>query len=141
MSFREKIDWLSFCTMCLFSIYFFEIARGLITGSHSSGPDYYFKLFWVLVFVQGAIQGVAQVVMAIRSPQDAKTPADERERLIELKAIRPAYALLFVGCLLTIGTMHMGFNVWQFAHCILFVIWIAELLRYGMRLFYYHRAV
>ncbi len=41
-------------------------------------------------------------------------------------------------CLLA---MHMGFSVWQFAHCILFVIWIAELLRYGMRLYYYRRAV
>jgi len=61
--------------------------------------------------------------------------------LIEVKAIRPAYLLLFVGCALTIGTMHMGLNVWQFAHCILFVMWIAELLRFGMRLYYYRRAV
>jgi hypothetical protein len=141
MSFREKIDWLSFCTMCLFSIYFFEIARGLITGSHISGPDYFFKLFGGLVFVQLAIQVVAQVLMAIRSPQDAKTPADERERLIEVKAIRPAYALLFVGCLLTIGTMNMGLSTWQFAQCILFAIWMAELLRYGTRLYYHRRAV
>lgn len=141
MSFREKTDWLSFGTLCLFSIYFFEIAKSLITGGHPSEPDYYFNLFWLLAFVQLAIQVVAGVVMAIRSPHEAKTPADEREHLIEVKAIRPAYALLGVGCFLTIGTMHMGFNVWQFAHCILFVIWIAELLRYGMRLYYYRRAV
>ena len=55
--------------------------------------------------------------------------------------MRPAYFVLLAGTFLTIGTLHLGCNTWQFAHCILFVIWIAELLRYGTRLFYYRRAV
>lgn len=98
MSFREKSDWLSFASLCLLGIYFFEIGRGVVLGGQGGGPYYYFTLFWVQV---GAL----------------------------------------VGAFLTIGTMHMDFSVWQFAHCILFVIWIAELLRYGMRLYYYRRAV
>jgi hypothetical protein len=87
------------------------------------------------------IQVATHIALAMRSPQDANTPVDERERLIHLRATPPAYFVLLVGAFLTIGTMHMGFSVWQFAHCILFVIWIAELLRYGMRLFYYRRTV
>ena len=75
----------------------------------------------------------------LRSPQDAKTLLDERERLIQWRATQGAYFLLLVGAFLTIGTMHMGFSVWQFAHCILLVIWIAELVRYGSRLYYYRR--
>ena len=141
MSFREKSDWLSFASLCLLAIYFFEIGRGVLTGSHSSGPYYYFKLFWWLIGVLIAIQVVTHSVLALRSPQDAKAPVDERERLIHLRATPPAYFVLLVGAFMTIGTMHMGFSVWQFAHCILFVIWIAELLRYGMRLYYYRRAV
>jgi hypothetical protein len=141
MSFREKSDWLSFGSLCLLALYFFEIARGLLGGGRGGGPYYYFTLFWVLVGALVVIQVVTHTVLAMRSPRDAKMPADERERLIHLRATRPAYFVLLVGAFLTIGTMHMGFSVWQFAHCILFVIWIAELLRYGMRLFYYRRAV
>ena len=141
MSFREKSDWLSFVSLCLLGIYFAEIARGILSGSHPGGPYYYFTLFWVLVVALILIQVVTHTVLAVRAPQDAKTPLDERERLIHLRAMRPAYFVLLAGTFLTIGTMHMGFNTWQFAHCILFVIWIAELLRYGMRLFYYRRAV
>ena len=141
MSFREKSDWLSFSSLCLLCIYFFEIGRGVLGGNHPGGPYYYFTLFWVLVVALVVIQVVTHIVLAIRAPQDAKTPLDERERLIRLRATQPAYFVLLVGAFSTIGTMHMGFNTWQFAHCILFVIWIAELLRYGMRLFYYRRAV
>nr|WP_315491769.1 hypothetical protein [uncultured Rhodoferax sp.] len=141
MSFREKCDWLSFATLWLFAIYFFQIGQevfgdGLAQGAHSN-----FNLFWVLVGLQLAIQVAVQVVLEVRSPGVSKTLADERERLIEIKAVEPAYAVLGAGTFLTMGTMHIGFNTWQFANCILFFIWVAELLRYGMRLFYYRRAV
>ena len=141
MSFREKSDWLSFFSLCLLGIYFVEIARSLLSGSQPGEKYYYFTLFWVLVGVLVVIQVATHAVLAIRSPQDARAPVDERERLIQLRAMPPAYFVLLVGAFLTIGTMHMGLNVWQFAHCILLVIWIAELLRYGMRLVYYRRAV
>lgn len=141
MSFREKSDWLSFVSLGLLGIYFGEIVRGLLGGTHSGGPYYFFTLFWVLVGALVVIQVVTLIVLAVRSPVDARTPLDERERMIRLRALRPAYFVLLVGTFLTIGTMHMGFNTWQFAHCILFVVWIAELLRYGTRLYYYHRAM
>lgn len=141
MSFREKSDWLSFLSLCGLAIYFGEIGRNLISGSHPSGPYYYFTLFWVLVGVLVVIQVVTHIVLAVRSPKDAKTPVDERERLIHARAESKAYFVLLTGTFCTIGTMHMGFNTWQFAHCILLVIWVSELLRYGLRLFYYRRAV
>jgi uncharacterized membrane protein len=139
MSFREKCDWLSFVSLCLLGIYFAEIARGILGGGHSGGPYHYFTLFWVLVVVLIVIQVVTHIALAMRSPRDAQTAVDERERLIHLRATRPAYYVLLVGTFLTIGTMHMGFNTWEFAHCILLVIWIAELARYGMRLYFYRR--
>jgi hypothetical protein len=141
MSFREKSDWLSFASLCLLAIYFYEIGRGVLGGGNGGGPYYYFKLFWWLVGVLIAIQVVTHSVLALRAPKEAELPLDERERLIHLRATPPAYFVLLVGAFMTIGTMHMGFTVWQFAHCILFVIWVSELLRYGMRLYYYRRAV
>ena len=141
MSFREKSDWLSFISLCLLGVYFFEVGRGIWAGVRPGGPYYYFTLFWVLVVTLIGIQVVTHIVLTVRAPQDAKTPVDERERLIRFRATQPAYFVLVVGAFLSIGTMHMGVNTWQFAHCILLVIWIAEVLRFGMRLFYYRRAV
>ena len=141
MSFREKSDWLSFLSLGLLGIYFFEVGRGILTGSHPTGPYYYFTLFWVLVAALILIQVVTHTVMAIRAPKDAKTPVDERERQIHLRATQPAYFVLLIGAFVTIGTMHMGFNTWQFAHCILLTLWVSELLRYGLRLVYYRRAL
>jgi hypothetical protein len=140
MSFREKMDWLSLGTLCLFSIYFFEIAKNTISGSQPSDLAYYFKLFWLLVGVHLVTRVAVLMAMLIRSPKEVLSPGDEREVLTEITAFRPAYIVLFVGCLLTIGTLHMGFNTWQFAQCILFVIWIAELSRYGWRLLLYRYA-
>ena len=141
MSFREKCDWLSFATLWFFVIYFFQIGEIVLSDGPARGTRSSFSLFWMLAGLQLVIQLTVQIVLEIRSPGVSKTPADERERHIEIKAVGPAYTVLLVGAFLTIGTMHMGFNTWQFAHCILFVIWIAELLRYGMRLFYYRRAL
>lgn len=138
MSFREKSDWFSFVSLCLLGIYFAEVARGLLGGAHPGG-NYYFVLFSGLVLLLVAIQVVTHVVLAIRSPAEARTPLDERERQIQLRATPPAYYLLLIGTFLTIGTMHMGFSVWQMAHCVLFCIWIAELLRFGLRLYFYRR--
>ena len=141
MSFREKSDCLSLVSLALLGIYFAEIARGLLGGSHTGGPYHYFALFWVLVAGLVLIQVVTQTVLAIRSPRDAKTPVDERERQIHLRAAHGAYFVLLVGAFLTIGTLHLGFTTWQLAHCILLVIWLAELLRYSLRLYLYRRGI
>jgi len=139
MSFREKSDWLSFVSLCIFSIYFGQLGWGIVNGTRPEHPHYFFYLFWVLVVALIAIQVLTHIVLAIRSPKDAQTPVDERERLIHLRANRPAYYVLLVGAFMSILVMHLGFTVIQFAHTVLFVIWIAELLRYGMRLYYYRR--
>lgn len=138
MSFREKSDWCSFVSLCAFVIFFIDVAREF----GSSGPHRYdyFIYFFALLALVVAIQVATYVVLAIRSPKDARTPADERERLIHLRATRPAYLVFLVGTLLAIGTVHLDFSSWQVAQVVLFVIWVAELTRYAMRLVYYRRA-
>ena len=137
MSFREKVDWCSFVSLCVFGFFFVELARMLLFPT--SPRHDYFHLFFGLAGLVITIQILSYVFLTMRSPRDAKTPVDEREQLIRLRAARPAYFVLLVGVFVVIGTLHLGFTTWQFAHCILFVIWLAELTRYGMRLAYYRR--
>jgi hypothetical protein len=137
MSFREKSDWCSFLSLCVFGFFFFQLAHDFLTYGHP--PRNYFALFFGLAGLMVAIQVVSHVGLVILSPKDAEAPVDERERLIHLRAVRVSYYVLLVGVFLVIGTMHLGFSIWQMAHCILFVIWLAELVRYGLRLFFHRR--
>ncbi len=51
------------------------------------------------------IEVVAHVVLRIRHPRDARLPKDEREQLIDLKAIRIAYYVFATGALCGIPLM------------------------------------
>jgi hypothetical protein len=139
MSFREKSAWVTVVLLMGFGFYFVEV------GSHWLNPmrphENYFELFILLVIAIVILQTASHIVIAIRSPRDAKAPLDEREHLIALRATRPAFFVLLVGAFLSIGTMHLGASTWMLAHCVLFAIWVAELTRFGTQIYYYRRGV
>lgn len=137
MSFREKSDWASFVSLLLLAFYFAEVVHGLMTSAQP-GP-YYFVLFWTLIGVQVVIRAATHLALATRSPHEARAPADERELAIQMRSLMRPYWVLLLGSFAVIGTVHLGINTWQFAHGLLFVIWVSELVRYGHRLFYYRR--
>ena len=137
MSFREKSAWITFVLLLGFGIYFGNVARHALspTAPHAN----FFHLFVLLVVAIVVVEVITHVLITIRSPDEAKTPRDERERLIELRSIRPAYFVLLVGAFLSIVTMHLGVGTWMLVNCVLFAIWIAELTRYGSQLYHYRR--
>ena len=137
MSFREKSAWITFALLLAFGIYFGDVALHLLDPARPHGS--YLQLFLLLVVAIVVLEIITHVVLAIRSPREAQTPLDERERLIELRSTRPAFFVLLAGAFLSVGTIHAGANTWVLAHCVLFAIWIAELTRYGSRLYHYRR--
>ena len=94
MSFREKSAWISLLLLFgLGGIYFGNFAR-ILAGQHAlSDLHLFFALIVALIVAEVALH----VAIAIRSPQDARTPRDERERLIDLQATRIAFYVLLVG--------------------------------------------
>ncbi len=139
MSFREKSAWITFILLLTFGVYFGEIAKQLFGAAASRGS--YLPLFVLLVGAIVAMEIVMHVFIAIRSPQDARAPRDERERLIAQRATARAFYVLLTGAFIAIGTMHLGVSTWVLAHCVLFAIWIAELTRYGSLLYYTRHGV
>ena len=137
MSFREKSAWITFVLLLAFGIYFGDVAVHMLdpTRPHAN----YLLLFVLLVVAIVVLEIITHAVIAFRSPREAQTPIDERERLIELRATRPAFYVLLVGAFLSVGTIHMGASTWLLAHCVLFAIWMAELTRYGSQLYHYRR--
>ena len=137
MSFREKSAWITFALLLAFGIYFGDVAVHLLDPARPHGN--YLQLFLLLVVAIVVLEIITHVVLAIRSPREAQTPLDERERLIELRSTRPAFFVLLTGAFLSVGTIHLGASTWVLAHGVLFAIWIAELTRYGSRLYHYRR--
>ncbi len=139
MSFREKSAWITFVLLLAFAIYFGEVAQQLLVA----GPPRVsgFPLFLGLAGAVVALEILMHIVIAIRSPREARAPRDERERSIAQRATVPAFYVLLIGAFGAIGTMHLGANTWVLAHCVLFAIWVAQLTRYASLLYFYRRGV
>jgi hypothetical protein len=94
MSFREKTAWLTLCAILIVTLMFwYHAPREFNAHSHR----------WVLLALLVSlgtyvlIEVVGYLVLRLRNPRDAKTPKDERERLIDLKALRFAYYTFVIG--------------------------------------------
>ena len=89
-----------------------------------------------LVFVQVGLTVIAAVV----TPNDAKAPRDEREKLIDLNATRVAYAGLAtsvaLACFFGAFNPPIVFNT----NALLFVLVTAEVLRSSSQIIQYRRS-
>ncbi len=68
-------------------------------------------------------------------------PKDERETLIDLKATRTAFYVLFGGALFSIFTMHFRVNVWMLSQFVLFSIVVAELVKFARQIVLFRRGL
>ena len=147
MSFREKRAWISFVVLLLiFGTYFWLTFKA--THMNPNGPPsinllgHYF-LITVTIFV--LVEIVLYFVLKFTSPKDARTPKDEREILIELKAARIAFTTIIVILILTAAVIvHMpnhGHIVsrWVQGNLLLLAIVIAQLVKYGVQIFCHRR--
>ena len=135
MSFREKSAWISLVLILLvFGPYFWLVAR-----SFAGGGVVHHGTQFALIMVFVVLEVVLHVAIAIQSPRDARAPKDEREDLIELKATRTAFYVLFGGALLSIFSLHFQVNLWMLSQFVLFSIVIAELVKFARQIILFRR--
>jgi hypothetical protein len=136
MPFREKSAWATLIAILLVSALFLLHAPRL---SHPGPWDFHVLLACIGAFV--VIETVAYLVLRLRYPEDARTPIDERERLINLKATRLASGCYVVGSFLAVLTLHHGASAVMIGYFIVLAFVIAEIVKYGARIVYYRRGV
>lgn len=139
MSFREKSTLISFVLLLAISIPFFTQVLRIESGRTSSEASFHLFLALVIVFIVGEI--VLHAVIVMQSPRDARAPKDERERLIDLKAMRVAFFVLMTGALLVVVLVHFPVDRFQILQALLLAVVVAELTMLGARLVYYRRDV
>jgi hypothetical protein len=141
MSFREKSAWISLVLLVVFgTIYGWNFAR--ILADQRAFNDVY--LFFALVAALIAAEVALHVVIAARSPEDARAPRDERERLIDLKATRVAFYVLMIGAFSSIGTVHLplrdrGDHTFVMMHSVFLSLVMAEVVKFGTQIALYRR--
>jgi hypothetical protein len=137
MSFREKSTWISFVLLLVvLGGYLWPIADASFGGEGDRNLLHYFL---ALLLGFAALQVVLRVLVALRSPQDARAPKDERERLIELRAARIGFYALVAGVLLALLAMHVLFSLRVLAQSVMLALLVAWLVKLGSELVYYRR--
>ena len=134
MSFREKSAWVTLIAILLVSGLFALHAPRL---SHPGPWDFHALLACIGAFI--VIETVAFVVLRLRFPEDARTPLDEREQLINLKATRLASGCYVIGSCLALLTIHHGANGPMVGYFVVLAFVIAEIVKYVARIIYYRR--
>ncbi len=134
MSFQEKRAWIAVASMGLiYGRYFWSL-----TMQGGRGP---FGSLLATVIQLVVLQVVLITLAAILNPRDAQAPQDERERLIDLRATRVAYAGLSTAvvcaCFFGALTPPIVFKT----NSLLFVLVTAEMLRNICQIVQYRRGV
>ena len=153
MPFREKTAWVSFVTtLVVWGYYFIAVLRTLRTGAPDGGRLLGLLIACIAILV--VLHIAAAIFLAITSPSDSDAPADERERMFGLKALRAAFytlnslalvvafsspVLAVIGPRLFPADPLTG-TVIVIASAIALAIVLAELVRTGSEIFYFRRA-
>jgi hypothetical protein len=136
MSFREKSAWITLVAILLVSaMYVLHVGHVF----HSSRWALFAIAASVATFV--LIEVVAWLVLRLRNPTEARTPKDELEKLIELKALRIAAYVYFAGSFIAIFiTLHLqGARAHVVGASVLLAFIVAEVVNYAARIIYYRR--
>ena len=139
MSFREKSAWISFICLLLFALSWTTHAFGIEIFSRTNiGP-----MAWFFGMLAGliALEIGLHVAIALQSPKDARTPKDERERLIDLRASRVAFYVLLIGAFTSLGFgLHFpGASRFTMGALLMGAIIAALLARFGTQIALYRR--
>jgi len=136
MSFREKSAWVTLISVLLVTlIYLLHVPWNLEQHTGRFAMHAFFA--GMIMFM--VIEVIAHIVLYIKFPKDARTPKDERELLIDLKAIRIAAYVYVIATFAAVATLHFGANNVAIAYGVMLGFIIAEIVNYGMRIYYYRR--
>jgi hypothetical protein len=135
--YREKTAWLSLIAMAFTFGPYFTITAGSPAATLPNLRQ--LGLFAVAVTVQMFIQIIGHLYLRHESPQEARTPPDERDRAITQRSISFAYYVLISGMILVGCVMPFHSQGWAIINATLVMIVAAEIVHYGVIVFSYRR--
>ena len=140
MSFREKSAWASLLAyLAIYGFYFANVASALARGDADGGQFLGLLSKSVVLFVVVTI--VLTIILAIFAPKDAKTPEDEREKLIKLRANSAAGYVLATGVVVAIGALYFDARSFLVINLLFLALVAFEVFKIAAQLALTHRGV
>lgn len=135
MSFRERSAWIAlFAYGLVFGGYFAALAH--FWNEPGRGPFGAAMLFGAIIALIVVVVALT-ILSAVISPRDANASADERERMIELKAERIGSYALSAAVVCLIGALLIGWEGFLVANLLLAAMVVAELAKAGAQIAYF----
>lgn len=138
MSFREKISWLTLIAIALVFIPYFASVL-LYDGQRNTLPMFSLGALVMAVVALTVVMSVVGIVTAIRNPDEANAPADERDRSVSRRASSIAYAVLLPAVLIAAGSAHLHWGTTFLLNAILGAVVLAEIVRCSLEVIGYRR--
>lgn len=129
MPYREKSNLLALAAMIVAYAPFFVVAA-MTPPQTVVTPDLrLLGLFAAVSVARMLILGVGYLWFRIRTPEDVREPADERDRAITRRSTTVAYYVLMTGTLVAGAVMPIRFAGWTIVNAALFAVVLAEIIR------------
>lgn len=139
MPFREKSAWLSIAAHVLvYGGYFLSLAR---IWDEPARSEVGVAMLGGAVTTLIAIWVALAIAQSALSSKDAEKPADERERLIDLKADRISSFALSIAIICLIFALIGGWNSFLVANLLLAALVVSELVKASAQIFYFRTSV
>lgn len=129
MPYREKSNLLALAAMLVAYVPYFVVAAMAPVQTEVTPNLLLLTLFAAVSVVRGVILGVGYLWFRIRTPEDVREPADERDRAITRRSTTVAYYVLMAGTLVAVAIMPARFAGWTIVNAGLFAIVLAEIIR------------
>jgi hypothetical protein len=138
MPFREKSAWISLVTtLAVYGVYFARSLPSMLAppGQNEIGAG---AAGAVLVLI--VLQIALHIAAAATSPRDAEAPQDERERLIDFRALRIAFYVSQIGAFCTMVALLWRSDAAFVVNIVLLAMVTAEIARAGATVVGFRRA-
>jgi len=104
MSFRERTAWITLITIVVcFGAYYGAIFTGLVPTN--SWRSFHLGLLCIISLV--VLQLGLNLIAVLLNPKDARTPRDERERMIHARSHTIGYYVLMFGMAVVLVSTHI----------------------------------
>jgi hypothetical protein len=139
MPYREKTAWLALIAMAITFGPYFAIVKAGIFASDAPPNLRQLGVYAAAALAQVVILGIGHLYLRYRSPEEARTPPDERDLAIKYRSMSYAYGVLIAGMIMVGVFMPFNSAGWSIVNAALFMIVVSEVVHYGAVVAMYRR--
>jgi hypothetical protein len=139
MPYREKTAWLALIAMVVTFGPYFAIVKAGVFDSDTLPNFHLLGAYAATALTQVTILGLGHLYLRFRSPEEARTPPDERDLAIKYRAMSYAYGVLIAGMIMVGVVMPFNSAGWRIVNAALFMIVAAEVVHYSVAVAIYRR--